>query len=86
MALWLAEEPLALASRSRIRQTLLEAAGIPVDIRPADLDERGLEACAAAEAPSAVAALLAREKAVAVGKLDPDRLTLGADQVLALGN
>jgi septum formation protein len=86
MALWLAEEPLVLASRSKIRQTLLQAAGIPVDIRPADLDERGLEANAAEAEPGAVAALLAREKAVSVGKLDPGRLTLGADQVLALGN
>jgi septum formation protein len=86
MALWLAEEPLVLASRSKIRQTLLEAAGIPVDMRPADLDERGLEAAAAAETPGAVAALLAREKAATVGKLNPGRLTLGADQVLALGN
>jgi septum formation protein len=86
MALWLAEEPLVLASKSRIRQTLLEAAGIPIDVRPADLDERGLERDAAAEAPGAIAAHLAREKAVAVGKLYPSRLTLGADQVLALGN
>ena len=86
MALWLAEEPLVLASRSTIRQTLLAAAGIPLDIHPADLDERALEARAAAEAPGAVAAHLAREKALAVGKLNPGRLTLGADQVLALGN
>ncbi|MFZ0422617.1 MAG: Maf family protein [Xanthobacteraceae bacterium] len=86
MALWLAEEPLVLASRSEIRQTLLEAAGIPVDVRPADLDERGLEADAVAQAPGAVAALLAREKAISVGEFSPHRLTLGADQVLALGN
>ena len=86
MALWLAEEPLVLASRSRIRQTLLVDAGVPVDVRPADLDERGLEAAASSLAPPAIAALLAREKAVAVAKLHPGRLTLGADQTLALGN
>jgi septum formation protein len=86
MALWLAEERLVLASRSRIRLALLEAAGIPADMRPADLDERALEADASPEQPGAVAALLARAKAAAVGKLDPGRLTLGADQVLALGN
>jgi septum formation protein len=86
MVLWLAEKPLVLASRSRIRQTILAAAGIPVDVRPADLDERSLEAGATSAAPGAVAAHLAREKGSAVGKLDPGRLTLGADQVLALGN
>lgn len=64
---------------------LLEAAGIPVEVRPADIDERGLEAAAAPSAPGAVAAILAREKASAVAKLHPGRLALGADQTLALG-
>jgi septum formation protein len=85
MALWLAGEPLVLASRSRIRQTLLASAGIPVDVRPADLDERAVEAGAPARAPGATAAFLARAKASAVAKLNPGRLTLGADQTLALG-
>jgi septum formation protein len=85
MALWLAGEPLVLASRSRIRETLLAAAGVPVDVRPADLDERALEAGAPAQGPDATAALLARAKAGAVAKLNPGRLTLGADQTLALG-
>jgi septum formation protein len=85
MALWLAGEPLVLASRSRIRQTLLAGAGIPVDVRPADLDERSIEAGAPSQAPGATAALLARAKASAVAKLNPGRLTLGADQTLALG-
>ena len=85
MPLWLAEEPLVLASRSKARQMLLAAAGIPVEVRPADLDERGLEAAASSPAPGAIAALLAREKAAAVAKLYPGRLTLGADQTLALG-
>jgi septum formation protein len=85
MASWLSREPLVLASRSRIRQMLLTAAGIPADVRPADLDERALEAQALAAMPNAVAALLAREKAAAVARLNPGRLTLGADQTLALG-
>ncbi len=85
MALWLAEEPLVLASRSKARQALLAAAGIPVDMRPADLDERGLEADARSQAPGAIAAHLARAKALAVAKLNPTRLTLGADQTLTLG-
>jgi septum formation protein len=82
---WLAGEPLVLASRSKIRQTLLTAAGIPVELCPADLDERGVEAGALSQAPGAVAALLAREKACAVAKLNTSRLVLGADQTLALG-
>jgi septum formation protein len=85
-ALWLAEKPLIVASRSKVRQTLLEGAGVPIEICPADLDERQLEADAAPQTPGAVAAHLAREKARAVAKLRPGRLTLGADQTLALGN
>ena len=84
--LWLAEQPLVLASRSKTRQTLLTAAGIPIDVCSADLDERGLEASAASTAPGAIAAHLARAKAAAVAKRYPGRLTLGADQVLALGS
>jgi septum formation protein len=82
-SLWLAADPLVLASRSQVRQALLKAAGIPVEVRPADLDERRLEA--GAPAPGAVAALLARAKASAVARTNPGRLTLGADQTLALG-
>ncbi len=83
--LWLAAEPLVLASRSKARQTLLEQAGIPVEVKPADVDERRLEAAAPREDARAVAALLAREKASAAAQLHPGRLTLGADQTLALG-
>lgn len=85
MPLWLAEEPLVLASRSEARQTLLKASGIPVEVHPADLDERGLEAAASSTMPGAIAAHLARAKASAVAKLRLGRLTLGADQTLALG-
>jgi septum formation protein len=85
MPLWLADMPLVLASRSKVRAMVLAAAGIPIDVRPADLDERALEATASSAAPGAIAAHLAREKAGAVARLDPSRLTLGADQTLALG-
>ncbi|HEX4411752.1 MAG TPA: Maf family nucleotide pyrophosphatase [Xanthobacteraceae bacterium] len=83
---WLPETPLVLASRSRIRQTLLVAAGIPVDIYPADIDERALESRAAQQSPGHVAALLAREKASVIARAHPHRFVLGADQVLALGD
>jgi septum formation protein len=84
MPLWLASDPLVLASRSAVRATLLEAAGIPVEVRPADIDERSVETGVPSEPPTAVAALLARQKALAVAGLHPARLVLGADQVLAL--
>ena len=85
MALWLNAEPLVLASKSTARLALLAAAGIAVEVLPADIDERGVEAKAAAQDAGAVAALLAREKARAVAAQRPGRLVLGADQTLALG-
>jgi septum formation protein len=85
MPLWLAARPLLLASKSAARRALLEAAGVPIEIEPADVDERGIEARAGIDDPGAAAALLAREKAKAVAKKHPDRLVLGADQTLALG-
>jgi nucleoside triphosphate pyrophosphatase len=84
-SLWLAEEPLVLASRSKVRRALLEDAGVPVDVCPADLDERRLETDAASQAAGAIAAHLAREKARTVAKSHSGHLTLGADQTLALG-
>jgi len=85
MSLWLAADPLVLASKSAARRALLESAGIPVEVRPANLDERGAESDAGSALPDAVAALLAREKAARVARLNPGRLVLGADQTLALG-
>jgi septum formation protein len=86
MTLWLASAPLVLASRSAARRAVLEAAGIPIELCPADLDERALEAAATAADPTAIAAMLAREKASLVGRSHPRRLVLGADQTLALGS
>ncbi len=84
MALWLAAAPLVLASRSAVRRALLDAAGIPVEAVPADIDERGLEARAPLQAPVAIAALLGREKALVIDRVKPGRLILGADQTLSL--
>ena len=84
MPLWLAAVPLVLASRSAVRRTLLEAAGVPVEICPADIDERGVEAGAPLQAPVAIAALLAREKASVMAERNRGRLILGADQTLSL--
>ena len=86
MPLWLDSRPLVLASKSASRRALLEAAGIPVEIHPADVDERGIEASAGRDDPGEVAALLARAKAKTVAAGMPGRLVLGADQTLALGS
>jgi len=85
MSLWLLPEPLVLASKSAVRRAVLEAAGIAVEVCPADVDERAIEACAGADSPADVAMLLAQAKAKAVAPRRPGRIVLGADQTLALG-
>lgn len=86
MSLWRAGDPLLLASRSLARLAVLRGAGLLVEARAVDLDERAIEAEArnAGAAPDDVARVLAREKALAASALAPDRLVLGADQTLAI--
>ncbi len=78
--------PLVLASKSKVRRMLLDAAGIPVEVEPADIDERAAETPHAGALPEKIALLLAREKALAVARRRPGLLVLGADQTLALAN
>jgi septum formation protein len=85
MSLWVAGEPLVLASKSAARRAMLRAAGVPFDVHPAQIDERALERGAGAKGAGEVASLLARAKAAAVAAHMPGRLVLGADQTLALG-
>jgi septum formation protein len=85
MSLWLADQPLVLASKSAIRGEILRAAGLAIEVCPADIDERTIEQGSAARDPGEIAALLAREKAHAVAARLPGRVVLGADQTLALG-
>lgn len=85
MVLWLSPDPLVLASQSAVRLNILSAAGIPVEVIPARLDERAVEQASEASAPDDVAAVLALAKARAVGLGAPGRLVIGADQTLALG-
>jgi septum formation protein len=84
MAMWLSAQPLVLASRSAVRRTLLESAGIPVTVRAADIDERRSESEASSMPAAAIAALLARAKASLVAKSYPGQLVLGVDQILTL--
>jgi septum formation protein len=86
MTLWRGDTPLILASQSRARKELLKNAGIDVEAIPAGIDERAVQAAAGFTAPSDVAALLAREKALAVSARHRSRHVIGADQTLALGD
>ena len=85
MSLWRGKDPLILASQSRARQTLLANAGIDFEAIPADIDERAVQQGSGLSAPGDIAALLAREKALAVSVRLPGRFVVGADQTLALG-
>jgi septum formation protein len=86
MGLWVAQEPLVLASKSASRRAVLAGAAIPVEVLPADIDERAIEAQAGPKPPGGIALLLARAKARAVTVQRAGRLVLGADQTLALGD
>src|SRR5215216_3154780 len=85
MPLWLAAEPLILASQSKVRRALIEAAGIPVETRPAHLDERAIERQVVSGDPGEVALTLAREKARTVAAMSGPGIVVGCDQTLALG-
>jgi septum formation protein len=86
MPLWLAPQPLVLASKSDVRGKILAAAGLRFEIRPAQIDERAVEAQAGPLDAAAAARLLARKKAESVAAAQSGRLVLGADQTLARGN
>jgi septum formation protein len=85
MTIWRGKHPLILASQSRARQALLANAGIAFEAIPADIDERALQSDSGLSAPAEIASLLAGEKALSVSSHHPDRIVVGADQTLALG-
>jgi septum formation protein len=81
--------PLILASGSKARVALLEAAGLAFIVQPPGLDEAVMLEAVSGEhalAPHDVAEVLARAKAEAVSDLAPQAYVIGADQVLALGD
>lgn len=77
-------EPVILASASRIRATMLQAAGVPVEVVPARVDESELKIALRGQGaePADVAVALAELKALQVSRSRPGRLVLGADQML----
>ena len=86
MALWLSPQPPVLASKSDVRGKMLAAVGLRFEIRPAQIDERAVEAESGVADAAAAARLLARAKAAGVAATLPGRLVLGADQTLARGS
>lgn len=76
---------LILASKSASRRAMLEAAGVPFEVRAADIDERALEAAMDGAEPEEIAQALAAAKAAAVSAGDPHRLVLGSDSLVEVG-
>lgn len=76
-------ERLILASKSAARRMMLEGAGVPFSIKVADVDEDAVKATHDPADAAGLAAELARVKALAVSRHDPEAWVLGADQTLA---
>jgi septum formation protein len=78
--------PLILASASKSRARMLEAAGLSFIVEPPGLDEATMRQAVSGELnPHDVAEVLARAKAEAVSDLARKAYVIGADQVLACG-
>lgn len=79
-------ERIVLASGSPFRKAMLEAAGIDIDVMPAEIDERAVEKTlkGSGALPEDVAQVLAEAKALDVSEKNPGRLVLGCDQTLSL--
>lgn len=73
-----------LASKSQSRRAMLEAAGVPHDAVPADVDERAIEAALAGAAPAEVAEALAVAKAQNVAASHAAALVLGSDSLVVV--
>ena len=76
-------ERLILASKSAARRAMLEGAGVPFSVQVADVDEDAVKATHDPADAAGLAIELARVKALAVSRHDPDAWVLGADQTLA---
>ncbi|MDB5495732.1 MAG: Maf/YceF/YhdE family protein [Phenylobacterium sp.] len=76
-------QPIILASQSLARRAVLEAAGVPIEIAAAGVDEEAVKTAMLADgaAPRDIAEALAEQKAVAVSRARPEYV-VGADQTL----
>lgn len=76
-------ERLILASKSAARRAMLEGAGVPFAVQVAEVDEDAVKALHDPADAGGLAIELARTKALAVSRRDPEAWVLGADQTLA---
>lgn len=76
-------ERLMLASKSAARRAMLDGAGVPFSVEVADVDEAAVKAAHDPADAAGLAEELARVKALAVSRRDPEAWVLGADQTLA---
>ena len=75
---------LVLASQSASRRAMLTDAGVPFTAQPARVDERAIEAEMAGAAPQEVVLALARAKALAVARSEPEAWVLGSDSLVTV--
>jgi septum formation protein len=75
---------LILASQSRVRAKLLEAAGVAFETAVSGVDEDAIKQMLAGAPPIEIASTLADAKAVKVSAAQPNALVIGADQTLEL--
>lgn len=76
-------ERLILASKSAARRAMLTDAGVIFSVQVADVDEDAVKTMHDPADPVGLAVELARIKALAVSRQNPDAWILGADQTLA---
>ena len=76
------DERLILASRSAARRAMLTGAGVPYTAQDAGVDEDAIKASLDGIDPAELALELARAKALAVSRHDPEAWVLGSDQTL----
>jgi septum formation protein len=75
---------LVLASQSQSRQAMLSAAGVQFSIRPAQVDERAIEAEMGTAPPGQIALALARAKALGVAQGAAETWVLGSDSLVTV--
>lgn len=78
------EKSIVLASASMTRRSLLEGAGVPHIVEPSRVDEDEIKISLRAEGANGteIAEVLAEAKAMYVSRKHPDKMVLGADQIL----
>jgi septum formation protein len=75
-----------LASTSKIRGKILNAAGIKFSVLDSELDEEKAKNSLKELSPHEISMELARLKSERISKRHPEAMTIGADQVLAFEN